>query len=241
MIVKTRGIVLHQYKYTDSGLIVHYYTRDHGRQSLIMKGIRNKRAGRHNTLFQPLSIHEMEIYYRESRDIQVIKEVTPGFSPSGIYSDIMKTCSAIFLGEVLASVLKEESPNGELFNYLEESVVFFDSCNSGPANFHIAFLAGLTGFLGFKPSQGADRRLEYFDMLNGIFTRLPPGHGHYTGPVVSGLLASFFTSGFDIIDKINLTGAIRNEVLEALVVYYSLHLPGLKKIRSLEILKEVFN
>ena len=42
------------------------------------------------------------------------------------------------------------------------------------------------------------------------------------------------------VSNILLNGNQRNEVLETLVRYYSLHLPGLKKINSLEVLKEVF-
>jgi hypothetical protein len=34
---------------------------------------------------------------------------------------------------------------------------------------------------------------------------------------------------------------LRNEILETIVKYYSLHLPGLKKINSLEVLKAVFS
>jgi DNA repair protein RecO (recombination protein O) len=52
---------------------------------------------------------------------------------------------------------------------------------------------------------------------------------------------NFFVASYDSINKISLTGNIRNDVLETLVRYYSLHLPGLKKIKSLDILKEVFS
>jgi len=56
MIEKTKGIVLHQIKYSDSGIIVQLYTSTFGRQSLLVKGLRNKKSGRHNILFQPLTI-----------------------------------------------------------------------------------------------------------------------------------------------------------------------------------------
>ena len=62
---------------------------------------------------------------------------------------LKKSCVAIFLGEVLTSVLKEESPHEEMFDYIEESIIYFDNCKEGYANFHIAFLAGLSSFLGF--------------------------------------------------------------------------------------------
>jgi DNA repair protein RecO (recombination protein O) len=48
-------------------------------------------------------------------------------------------------------------------------------------------------------------------------------------------------ASYDNIASISLNGNLRNEVLETLIRFYSLHLPGLKKIRSLEVLKDVFN
>ena len=77
-------------------------------------------------------------------------------------------------------------------------------------------------------------------MLNGKFVPIPPVHGNYASTEISNILADFFTASYDTISNITLTGIQRNEVLETLVKYYSLHLPGLKKIKSLEVLKEVF-
>jgi DNA repair protein RecO (recombination protein O) len=78
-------------------------------------------------------------------------------------------------------------------------------------------------------------------MLNGIFVPVPPVHGSYANEEISNILAGFFEASFDSIRNINLTGKIRNDVLETLLRFYSLHLPGLKKIKSLDILKEVFS
>jgi DNA repair protein RecO (recombination protein O) len=153
----------------------------------------------------------------------------------------MKGCVAIFLGEVLTSVLKEESPNEELFDFIEDSVKYFDSCREGYANFHIAFLAGLCSYLGFEPSGRSGANDIFFDMQNGAFVSAPPLHGNYKDPEISGILASFFASSYKDTDKIILNGSVRNEVLEAITGYYSLHLPGLKKVKSLEVLKEVFS
>ena len=59
---------------------------------------------------------------------------------------------------------------------------------------------------------------------------------------LSDILADFFVASYDSYKQyITYTGTLRNEVLETLVRYYSLHLPGLKKIKSLEVLKEVFS
>jgi DNA repair protein RecO (recombination protein O) len=240
MLKKTRGIVLHHIKHTDSGIIVHLYTRELGRQSLLIKGVRNKKSGKHNIHFQPMFILDLEMNYKEIRGLQVMKEFSVSYCPSDIHTNIKKSCVAIFLGEVLNSVLKEESPHEDLFDFIEKSIIYFDSNITGFANFHIAFLAGLSSYLGFEPSPRTNSDNIYFDMLNGIFVPVPPVHGNYAKPEISCMLAAFFSTSYDTIDKIALNGSVRNEILDLLVRYYSLHLPGLKNIKSLEVMKEVF-
>jgi DNA repair protein RecO (recombination protein O) len=241
MLEKTRAIILHQIKYSDSGIVTQVYTRKFGRQSFLIKGMRNRKTGKHNILFQPLFILDLELYYKTTREMQTLKEFSVSFTPYDIYSDIKKSCVAIFLGEVLTSVLKEESPHEELFDYIEESIIYFDKCKKGFANFHIAFLAGLSSFLGFEPGPRIEKENTYFDMVNGIFVPIPPVHGNYANEEITNMLADFFVASYDSISNISLTGKMRNDILETLVRFYSLHLPGLKKINSLEILKEVFN
>jgi DNA repair protein RecO (recombination protein O) len=241
MTEKTRGIVLHQIKYSDSGIVVWLYTRKFGRQSFLIRGLRNKKSGRHNILFQPMFILDLVIYYKETREMQTAKEFTVSYSPADIYSNVRKSSVAIFLGEVLASVLREEHPNERLFDYIENSIIYFDNCREDYANFHLAFLAGLSSYLGFEPQQRKDPAGVYFDMLNGGFVTSPPIHGNFADRELSEILALIFSSSFDKVKEISLTGVLRNEILETLVKYYSIHLPGLKKIKSLEVLKAVFS
>lgn len=240
MLEKTRGIVLHQIKYSDSGIVSQIYTRKFGRQAFLIKGMRSRKSDKHNILFQPLFILDLELYYKPSHEMQNIKEFSVYFTPHDIYLNIKKSAVAIFLGEVLTSVLREESPNDELFEFLEKSVVYFDESREGFANFHIAFLSGLTGYLGFEPGRRNGKDEQYFDMLNGSFVNMPPVHGNYVNEEITNILADFFEASYDSASDIPLSGKLRNDVLEALLKFYFLHLPGLKKIKSLDVLKEVF-
>lgn len=240
MLNKTKAIILHQIKYSDSGIIVQAYTRDFGRQSIMIKGMRSRKSGKHNVLFQPMFILDIVFYNRETRTIQVLKEFTVSHSPSDIYADVRKSCIAVFLAEILTAVLKEETANFELFDFIENSIKYLDKCESGYANFHIAFLVGLSSFLGFEPGARSETENIYFDLMNGIFVSLPPVHSAYAGPVVSDVLAEFFSTSFDEMKSIPLTGSLRNEVLETIIRYFSIHLPGLRRINSLEVMKEIF-
>jgi DNA repair protein RecO (recombination protein O) len=241
MLEKTRGIVLNQIKYTDSGIVARIYTRKFGRLSFMVKGMRKRKTGKHNVLFQPLFILDLEVYYKAAREMQTLKEFSVAYTPYDIYSDIRKSCVAIFLGEVLTSVLNEESPNEELYDYIGESISHFDNCKTGFANFHLAFLAGLSSYLGFEPGQRTNEDETFFDMKNGNFVHLPPVHGHYSNPEISAIMAELFASSYETVNNIPLSGVQRNAVLEDLLRYYHVHLPGLNRIKSLMVLKEVFN
>ena len=240
MLEKTKGILLHQLKYTDNAVIVQFYTKDYGRQSFIIRGVRGKRKGNQSALLQPMSVLEIVAYFKRTSEVHSIKEYTSSFVPLNIHNNIKKSCIALFLGEVLSSVLKEETPNTELFGFIEESILYLDAIEEPFSNFHIAFLAGLSSYLGFEPDKTMLETGSFFDLMNGNFCIIPPLHGNYATSEVSGILQSFFNSSFNDIMKYPLSGSLRNEVIETILRYYSLHLPGLKKIRSLEILHEVF-
>ena len=240
MLEKTKGIVLHSVKYSDSGIVVNLYTSKLGRLSVLIRGIGRKKTGKHSMIFQPLFILEMEIYYKSSREIQLMKEYSLVYPSYSLISDIRKSSVAIFLGEVLTSVLGEETPNKGMFEYIEESIMFFEDGRDDYANFHIAFLTGLMRYLGIEPLKRQDKHEVFFDMRNGRFVRTPPSDGDYADENISVIISDFLNSTVNEAGKISLTGKQRNEVLETLIKYYSIHLPSLKKINSLEILKEVF-
>lgn len=240
MLQKIRGIVLHQIKYTDSGIVVQLYTRESGRLSVLVRGVHRKKSGRHSVMFQPMSVLDMEVYFKPSREIQLLKEFSLANPFHELNSNVRKSTVAIFLGEVLSMVLREETPNEALFGFIETSVEWFNECSGNYFNFHISFLAGLSRYLGIGPGLPRNENEIFFDMQNGVFVRTPPLHGSYAGEEVSHLLFLFLRSSIQESPSVPLNGRQRNELLETLVRFYSLHLPTLSKIKSLEVLKEVF-
>ncbi|MBT7093375.1 MAG: hypothetical protein HN936_09015 [Bacteroidetes bacterium] len=70
MIHKIRAIVLHHLNYGDTSIIAHLYTDKFGRQSVMIKGARGQRKNRKISLYHPLALLEIELYYKENRDLQ---------------------------------------------------------------------------------------------------------------------------------------------------------------------------
>lgn len=240
MLEKTRSIVLHQIKFSDSGIIVHFYTRGFGRIPVLIKGMRSHKSGKANSLFQPMSLLDIELYIKPSRQIQLLKEASLSRAFSSIHSDIRKTAVILFIAEALSSVLIEETPNHTLFDYIVDSITWFDEKQENYMNFHISFLCGLCAFLGFEPSAVKGSEEKYFDLINGQFVVNIPSHGEYISGSNAELFGTFLRSTMDTSSDIPMAGRQRNELADIIIRYYQLHLPGLRKVHSLEVLKDVF-
>lgn len=241
MLEKTEGIVLHTFKHSDSGIISHIFTKKYGRLSFMVKGISRKKSTTHRAYFQILQPLSIEFYYREKRELHIIKEASPLFNYMNLHSDIRMNSIIMFLGEVMYKALRPSGPDESLYEYIIDTLVYLDNENRILPNFHIGFIIGLTKYLGIAPSNNYSSKLPYFDMQNGIYLEHPPLHGFYMGKVYSLLLYEFLKSSIAECNNISLSGQSRREFLDDMLTFYSLHLPGFRNIRSLKIYSEMFS
>ena len=240
MILKTRGIVLHHIKYRESGIIAHVFLRDIGRQSLLIQGVRGKYSKRKLTLFQPLYILDLEIYYKPQKTLHRIKEVKNYMPYLSIPHDIIKTSIGLFLAEVLYHCLKSEEKEPDLFDFLVNSFQILDHSNSGIPNFHLIFLLKLSRFLGFYPNlYGLDDPF-CFDLKNGIFRISPPNHPFYLSQTHTKILKDLLGLNYEQLNDCSINSKIRSEMLENIIDYYKFQEQTLSEIKSIKILREVF-
>jgi DNA repair protein RecO (recombination protein O) len=240
MIVKTRGVVLHYTKYSDSSGIVNVFTQQAGRQSYIVRGLNKGKKAVRNVMFQPLTILEIEGSHSSKREVQQMKSCSLGYVPVSTSFSFAKSSVSIFLAEVLNSTLHEDAPDHSLFEFLENSIIELDRTENGIANFHIMFLAKLTRFLGFGPSVPETGSEMVFDLTSGVFGQVPPASGEYATQISSNLLALFLKTPFHEMGEIKMGKEERRELLALLIKYYSIHVPGFRKINSTAILYDLF-
>jgi DNA repair protein RecO (recombination protein O) len=110
--------------------------------------------------------------------------------------------------------------------------------HSNTANFHLLFLLNLSKYLGFYP-EIKDLKPPYFDLTEGVFTNNKPLTDYVTGDKLI-LYKSLFGINFDAIERLQLNAKTRIILLEILLHYYMLHVPGFKTPKSLNVLKNVF-
>jgi len=241
MTERNRGIVLQQLRYGDSSLIVKVFTEEHGIQHFIVKGAFGKSARLKPALFQPLSLIEMQARYKPGRDLNYLTEVSiesPGIS---IASHIIKSSIALYISELLSKSIIEGSGNRSLFGFVHEALEWLELSDGHLADFHLYFTLELSRYLGFYPKIDMYREGFVFDLMSGEFSGSPYAQHHCIPAAESGdfyRLCRLKPVDFGVI---HFGREKRQALLQHLINYYRMHLPGFDGLQSVEVLKVVLS
>ncbi|MDR1516655.1 MAG: DNA repair protein RecO [Dysgonamonadaceae bacterium] len=236
---KTQGIVLNVARYNDRFSIVHIFTRDFGRVSYLLPKTTGKRSKMKTALFFPLSLLNLETEHLPLRELQRLEDAEQAFPLHDLCTSVSKVATAIFLSEFLSRVLRETNENPQLYEFLHHSIILLETTDKGFANFHLAFMAGLTRFLGIFPNTQNYTAGAYFDLLNGEFTPNVPFHTHYLSKQQSLYLCHFRRINYHNMQLFRLSQANRNAIIDFLLTYYRLHTYDFPPLKSLDVLREV--
>jgi DNA repair protein RecO (recombination protein O) len=237
MQVKTKAIVISSIKFQEKSLIVKCFTQSHGLKSYFVRdAFSGRKSNQKIAYFQPLTILEIEAVHKNKGTLENFKEIKISTPFQSIHSDIYKSTIAMFISEILHHSIQEEEKNESLFSFLETAFLWLDH-HDEIANFHLILLLEITKYLGFYPDV-SDLDMSFFEMTEGVFS---PFHAisslteHETN-----LFRKLISLKFDNDQKI-FHVIERQIILKILIDYYSFHLDGFKKPKSLEVLKEVFS
>lgn len=241
MLQKTLGIVLHTLKYKDTSLIADIYTEVAGRASFMVSIPRSRKAAVKPVLFQPLALVELEADFRPNATIYKVKEAKSLY-PFATLPTILQICHRFVSFGIPLSRRPEEAENRPLFAYLYHSVIWLDECREGFANFHLVFLMRLSRFLGLYPNLEDYHAGDYFDLQNACFTPLRPQlHSNYIAPEEAARLTQLMRMNYETMHLFTMNRLERTRCLNIMNEYYRLHLPDFPVLKSLEVLKELFD
>ena len=236
------GIVLHVLKYNDTSNIVDIYTEQVGRASFLVKIPHSRKSNVRNVLFQPLAFVEIEADVRPVSSLHRILEVKSLFPFRSLPYHPYKSSIGMFLAEFLYRALREEGENAPLFAYLRHSILWLDECEGKSfANFHLVFLMRLSRFLGLYPNVDDYTSGCYFDMLNACFTPLLPTSGSFLKPEEAGRIRLLLRMNYETMHLFGMNRVERNRCLTVINDYYRLHIPDFPILKSIDVLKELFD
>lgn len=238
-LIKTKGIVLLQRKYSESSIIASVYTEENGRETFYIPGARKPKSKIKSNLFSPLSVLAIEQYRNEKGGLQKLKEANLLYPLHNIRMDIVKSSIALFVAELLGQVLREEHGDKQLFAYIEHSIHLLDQLEEGTANFHIMFMLELSRFLGFFPQENYSSSCSLFDMQNGCFVQkqAPASLPAHTSQLI-GLLQRHSMRN---IGELQINHMQRASLLSSMLDYYRWHIHGMGDMHSVEVLASVFS
>lgn len=238
MLHSTRGIILKTFKYSENAVIVRIYTEKFGLRSYIIKGLSGKKRQGKKPFLQPLSLLNLIVYEKNSARLQNIKEIESVHAYTSIPFDIGKSTIVLFLNEVIYKSIIEEEPNVAMFDFIFNQMLALDINDESIADFHTKFLIEFSGFLGFMPHNSYSEQNKYFDLQEGCFVEQKPIHRNFMDCILSekfnGLLCRNNQKLFN-------QSVQRNELLEKIIQYYSLHIPAFGELKSFSILKQVLS
>ena len=237
MLVKTKAIVISSLKYQEKSLIVKCFTLSGGLKSyFVPNAFSAKKVNQKAAYFQPLTVLEIEASHKNKGTLEYFKEIRRAAVYQSLHTDIVKGTIAIFISEMLHHSIREEEANEPLFEFLETALLWLDT-HEEVANFHLILLLEITKFLGFYPDV-SNLSFPYFEMTEGVFS--PLNAISCLAEEESALFKRLIGLKFDSDQKV-FTGNDRQFLLKILLDYYTFHLDGFKKPKSLEVLKEVFS
>lgn len=236
MRISDKAIVLQNIKYGDKKLILKLFTKHNGLLTAAVSVGNSASSKIKPGIVAPLNLLEVEIIKKENQDVHRLTEAVCYQINSEISNSLSKLSIAQFLNEILIKAVKEQSPNRHLFDFIEDSFKFLNEKENDFINIHVYFLIELTKYLGIEPNNNFSTSTSYFDCREGHFTDV-----HLAFPLGLEKEDSLLFSEILKINILNvkLSNPQRQKLLEILIAYYQMHIPGFNQVKSLEVLREV--
>lgn len=229
------GILLKKLNYSETSLILHFYTLEEGFKPFLFQGGKKKKGN----ILHPLSIVEIESYQRPDSELGKISTISPQPVLQSIPVHPVKGGLAFFLTELIAQCLKSSDSDPRLFRFLITEIKWLDDTTE-ITNYPIWFLIKFADLLGFSPHILEENPI-YFDLEEGELTRFQPkGHVFIQDETIP-ILEELLNKNKPEFMKYKISKTMRKQLINNLIDYYKQHISNFKTPKSLEVMQTVFN
>ena len=225
---KAELIILNHTKFGENSIVLHTLSSEYGRRGFLVK-VSPKTA---MALFLPLNILQAEVTENPKANLWYARNFVSITPLNGIRGNIHKNTMTLFMSEVLYRVVKDQTNEDGLADWLKGQILTLDALQADFANFHLLFLLNLCAALGFDPDAAG---------LAPFVTSCHPerSEGSSSGQNLRSLEALLnlpFTEAL----LLPLTGADRNAIAESILKYIEYHTESAVNVRSLAVLREIY-
>lgn len=216
-------ILLHTTKYGESSLVLHCYTEDEGRCSMLLRNIAGRRRGKATTaILHPLSILNCETTGSGEGKMPCVKEYSARYNLHSIRTEFTKSAAAMFIGELLYRTLLHSERDEPLYRFIEASILGLEQCGGSTANFPLWFTIQYAALLGFPVLPDG----------NTAYPAFQPGHEAAIGRICG-------CSCMEEALGIPMTGEFRSELTSEILKYLEYHTGNRIDIKSVSVLHQI--
>lgn len=235
MLITTRAILLRTIPHGERTLVVRVLTEALGLRALVVR--KGGRSAPHQALLVPMNRLELVLDERDDRELRILREWRMEKPYLRATSDPVRATVLLFLQELHARVLREESADERLFRFVHQALDRLDECEDLRVFPHVHLLQ-LAAHLGFRP-EPPEAKVDRFDLREGLFLHGDAGHADQLLPPHSQWLAELLALSVGDPCPDGIPAEVRRELLDSLLRYYRMHVPDLIELRSPTVLRQV--
>jgi DNA repair protein RecO (recombination protein O) len=146
---KTEAIVLRKRDFRETSLIVDFFSREFGRISGLLKGIRQEPA-KFSSSLELFSLNEIIFYRKRNSGLHLVSQCDLKENFTNIRQNVLKTSLASVIVELVLAVMPQEDANGDVFNLITCCLSELANSNS-PEKIVTIFKIKMLSLSGFKP------------------------------------------------------------------------------------------
>ncbi len=150
-IIKNEAIVLRKTKFSDSSLIVQFYTKEKGKISALLKGARSSKS-RIGSKIDLINHVEIIFYNKEEKDLQLVTQVNLIEHYPKIKADLEKIKYASAVCELLVKLIPDHEANNKIFRGSVRILRLIDESNNNEVLLFAQFLLFFIKEIGFEIS-----------------------------------------------------------------------------------------
>lgn len=228
------GIVLSRRAFSESSLIVHVFTKTAGQQHFLFQGAKKKKG---QVLF-PLEWVQFSYYKRNDSALGKMSELEPMVPLNEIVQNPMKSSLAFFIAELLENLVQVNHHDEKLYTFITQEISWLNETNT-LGNYLIWFLANLSKIEGFQP-EVVSKNPTFFELQEGKFTNQTPRLPAYIQePWLHWMVDALEMEKHHFL-SLDIPKNERLEQLNAWLLYFEFHVHGMRKLKSLEVIRTVF-
>jgi DNA repair protein RecO (recombination protein O) len=146
---KTEAIVLARYDLRETSMLVNFYSRDFGKITAEVKGIRSE-PDKFASNLEIFSLNEIIFYRKRNSSVHLLSQADKRENFDAIRRDVFKTGIANFMLELTAALMAPEDKNEEVFNLCAAALQELKDARF-PEKIALIFKIKMLALSGFKP------------------------------------------------------------------------------------------